>query len=85
MFEAQNDDLTRGFTQLAAEMIALAEAEDQDLVYGAVTTGNAWNFGTIHRPAQQIVQDLSLYGIPNELETLVRLLVGLLKPAKSTP
>jgi hypothetical protein len=37
--EAKNDDLTRGFTQLAVEMIALAQVEDQEVLYGAVTIG----------------------------------------------
>ena len=36
VIEAMNDDLTRGFTQLAVEMIALAEVEEQDVFYGAV-------------------------------------------------
>ncbi len=44
--EAKNDDLSRGFTQLAAELRALAQAEDQDILYGgAVTIGDAWRFG----------------------------------------
>jgi hypothetical protein len=38
--EAKNDDLSRGFTQLSAELIALAIAEEQDILYGAVTVGD---------------------------------------------
>ena len=37
--EAKNADLSRGFTQLAVELIAISEVEDGDIFYGAVTTG----------------------------------------------
>ena len=47
VIEAKNDDLTRGFTQLAVELIALAVVEEQDVFYGAVTIGNACNFGKL--------------------------------------
>lgn len=79
VIEAKNDDLTRGFTQLAVEMIALSEADDQDVLYGAVTIGNAWNFGRLDRQRQQIIQDISLVSIPNDLEKLVRILVSILE------
>ncbi len=42
VIEAKKDDLTKGFTQLAAEMIALAQARDLAVVYGAVTIGDVW-------------------------------------------
>ena len=79
VIEAKNDDLTRGFTQLAVEMIALSEADDQDVLYGAVTIGNAWNFGRLDRQRQQIIQVISLVSIPNDLEKLVRILVSILE------
>ncbi len=42
VIEAKNDDLTRGFTQLAVELIALSRVEvNQQILYGAVTIGNA--------------------------------------------
>ena len=37
VIEAKKDDLTRGFTQLAAELIALAQSQSLASVYGAVT------------------------------------------------
>jgi hypothetical protein len=40
VIEAKNDDLTRGFTQLAVELIALSQVEEQDIYYGAVTIGD---------------------------------------------
>lgn len=77
--EAKNDDLTRGFTQLAAELIAIAEVEEGDVFYGAVTIGDAWRFGRLQKITQQIFQDVSLYRIPNDLDDLMRILVGILE------
>ncbi|WP_055076362.1 hypothetical protein [Pseudanabaena sp. 'Roaring Creek'] len=47
VIEAKRDDLVRGFTQLAVEMIALSESEDMDVLYGVVTMGqqfSLWKF-----------------------------------------
>lgn len=77
--EAKKDDLTRGFTQLAVEMIALAQAEDQDVLYGAVTIGDAWRFGKLDSKQQQINQDIALYRVPDDLEVLIQILVGIVE------
>jgi hypothetical protein len=77
--EAKNDDLTRGFTQLAVELIAISEVEEGDVFYGAVTIGDAWRFGRLEKTKQQIFQDISLYRIPNDLEDLMNILVGILE------
>ncbi|NJL88789.1 MAG: hypothetical protein HC916_02510 [Coleofasciculaceae cyanobacterium SM2_1_6] len=74
---AKNDDMTRGFTQLAVEMIAVAEAEDQDILYGAVTMGDAWRFGKIEQQQKTITQDIALYRVPDDLGDLVKILVGI--------
>jgi hypothetical protein len=37
----------RGFTQLAAELIAISEVEEGDVFYGAVTIGDVWRFGRL--------------------------------------
>ena len=42
--EAKNDDITRGFTQLSVELIALSQIEEQPFQYGAVTIGDVWRF-----------------------------------------
>ena len=47
--EAKNADLSRGFTQLAVELIAISEVEDGDIFYGAVTTGDMSRFGRLDR------------------------------------
>lgn len=78
--EAKQADLTRGFTQLAVELIALDRWVDSDdpILYGAVTTGDIWQFGSFHRQARQITQDLMLYRVPTDLEVLMQILVNIL-------
>jgi len=80
IIEAKRENLDNGFTQLATELIALdqwAETETPPF-YGAVTTGESWRFGTFHRQDRQITEDLKLYRVPEELETLLRILMGML-------
>ena len=77
--EAKNDDLTRGFTQLAVELIALSHIEEQNVFYGAVTMGDIWRFGKLERREQQITQDINLFKVPDDLDSLVRVLLGILE------
>jgi hypothetical protein len=77
--EAKNDDLSRGFTQLSAELIALAQVEELDILYGAVTIGDAWRFGRLTVQPQHITQDITLYRVPDDLEILMGILVGILE------
>lgn len=77
--EAKRDDLSRGFTQLAIELIALAETDERDIVYGAVTIGEAWRFGKLNRLNRKISQDLTLYKVPDELEQVLSTLVGIMQ------
>jgi hypothetical protein len=78
--EAKRDDLTRGFTQLAVEMIALSMLENPpELLYGAVTIGNLWIFGTLDSRSQTVTQDIGSYTLPDDLEDLMRILVGILE------
>ncbi len=77
--EAKCDDLERGFKQLAVELIAMAEVGEQSILYGAVTIGEAWRFGRLNREQQQITQDINLYVVPDRLETVVSILLGILK------
>ena len=79
VIEAKRDDLSRGFTQLAAEMIALVQAEDLTTLYGAVTIGDAWRFGKLDQLSKTITQDISLYTVPGQLEQLLQILVGILQ------
>jgi len=77
--EAKNDDLTRGFTQLAVELIALSKVEERQVLYGAVTIGDIWQFGRLDSQQQQITQDLDAFRVPADLDDLTRVLVGILE------
>ena len=78
--EAKRDDLTRGFTQLAVELIALSMREESPKVlYGAVTIGEVWIFGKLERHSHLITRDIGSYTLPDDLENLVRILVGILE------
>ncbi|MBW4475925.1 MAG: hypothetical protein KME54_03375 [Tolypothrix brevis GSE-NOS-MK-07-07A] len=80
VIEAKQADLSRGFTQLAVELIALDQwtRSETPILYGAVTTGEDWRFGIYHRQSQQITEDLKLYRVPEEITILVSILVGIL-------
>lgn len=81
VIEAKRDDLTRGFTQLAVEMIALsmlAETPD-DQLYGVVTMGDVWVFGILEQASRTIFRDITNYTLPDDLEEIVRILVGILE------
>ncbi len=80
--EAKNEDLYRGFKQLAVELIALKEwlnDEEMNFLYGAVSTGNAWQFGKLDVKNKRIVQDLNIYTVPRQLEELLKILIGILE------
>ncbi|WP_448573609.1 hypothetical protein [Trichothermofontia sp.] len=76
--EAKNDDLARGFTQLAVELIALAQAEAPAVLYGAVTTGDVWRFGKLEVAENRVTQDITLYRVPDDLPRLTQILMGIL-------
>jgi hypothetical protein len=78
--EAKRDDLTRGFTQLAVEMIALALINPAlKELYGAVKIGNLWIFGRLDQPTRTITQDIGSFTLPDDLADLVKVLVGILQ------
>ncbi len=79
--EAKQADLTHGFAQLAAELIALDAwiTSDNPILYGAVTTGEDWLFGKLERSAKRITQDITLYRVPEGIEQLLRVLIAISK------
>jgi len=81
VIEAKQADLSRGFTQLAVELIALDQwiNSDTPILYGAVTTGEDWRFAVYNRQAKQITEDIKLYRVPEELTELMNILVSILK------
>jgi hypothetical protein len=82
VIEAKNEDLERGFVQLAIELIALDQwiESDQLIIHGAISTGNIWQFGQFDRQSRIITQDLDLYRVPTDLSDLLRILVDILEP-----
>ncbi len=79
--EAKNADLTRGFTQLAVEMVALDKSDEDSRksIYGTVTTGREWHFGKLDRSTKTISQSIESFTVPNNLEEIVRILIGILE------
>ncbi|HLO88573.1 MAG TPA: hypothetical protein VK203_26685 [Nostocaceae cyanobacterium] len=79
VIEAKQADLSRGFTQLAVELIALEQWKNSEntLLYGAVTTGEDWRFVIYNRQEKLITEDIKLYRVPEELPELVNILVGI--------
>lgn len=80
IIEAKRENLYTGFTQLGAELIALDQWTDteQPMLYGAVSTGQIWQFGTFDRATKHLTEDLTLYRVPEELLTLGRILLNIL-------
>ncbi|WP_375505317.1 hypothetical protein [uncultured Nostoc sp.] len=80
VIEAKQSDIRRGFTQLAVELIALGQSLDEQssILFGAVTNGDDWKFGTLNRQQKLITEDIKLYRVSEGLEDLVRVLVGIL-------
>ena len=80
VIEAKKADLSRGFTQLAIELIALDQWLDdgKNPLYGAVSTGDIWQFGCLDRRQKAIEQDLNLFRVPADLIELFSYLVGML-------
>ena len=80
VIEAKNEDLERGFVQLAIELIALDQwiDSDQPVLQGAISTGNIWQFGQFNRQSREVTQDINLYRVPADLDDLLRILVRIL-------
>lgn len=84
--EAKYEDLTRGFTQLVAEMMAIDQWESspskigQTVLVGAVTTGTIWQFAILDREDKHFEQSVNSYRVPEDVEQVLRiLLLGLKK------
>jgi hypothetical protein len=78
IIEAKKEDLDFGFTQLAAQLIALDQWEvdnPTDHILGAVTTGKIWEFGLLDRKNKHIDQGFDSYRVPDDVEPLMRILV----------
>ena len=56
----------------------LSHVEEQNVFYGAVTIGNVWQFGRLDSSDKTIVQDINLFKVPDDLDSLTSVLVGIL-------
>lgn len=81
IIEAKQADLARGFVQLGAELVALDQwtRSDSSLLYGAITTGDAWKFGCFERSNKTLLQDIRLYSVPSDLRSLAAILLGIIQ------
>jgi hypothetical protein len=81
VIEAKQADMTRGMTQLAVELIAFDKwlAPTEEPIYGAISIGESWRFAVLHRVEQRVVQDLNLWRVPEDLDPLIRRLIGILE------
>ncbi len=79
--EARNADLTRAFAQLAVELVALDQADEtaKEFIYGAVSTGQEWQFGRLDRINKIFYQGVNVYVLPNNLEEILRILIKILE------
>ncbi len=79
--EAKQGDMTRGFTQLAAEMIAvdIGTETKSAFIYGAVSVGDIWRFGILDRSAKKVVQDVATFAVPYGLGDLLPILIGIMQ------
>ena len=78
VIEAKREDMDYGFSQLVAEMIALDQWDRspvQPLLIWVVTTGQIWRFGVLDRAKKNIEQGLDLYRVPEDLESVLRILI----------
>ncbi|MDM8523099.1 hypothetical protein QUF80_06985 [Desulfococcaceae bacterium HSG8] len=82
VIEAKKGDLDKGFNQLTAEMIALDKYEEEgspELLYGAVSIGELWRFGVLERKAKNIYKDLHTYRVPEDMENVFTIILGILQ------
>lgn len=79
--EAKNDDLGRGFTQLAVELIAIDKwlEQDENPLYGIITIGDGWRFSILNRQTKQITQDIRIYTAPHELQEILQIIIAILE------
>jgi len=81
IIEAKKGDLEKGFNQLAMELIAMDKCEEDSskILYGAVTLGDIWRFGTLQRKEKLLKKDMNAFIIPSDLDKLLYTLLGILE------
>ncbi len=83
VIEAKKGDLEKGFNQLIAELIAMdkyqRDNESLKFLYGAVSIGELWRFGILNRAKKNILRDLHTYRVPEDIEDIFSIIIGILK------
>ncbi|MEN8216340.1 MAG: hypothetical protein ABFS56_08175 [Pseudomonadota bacterium] len=86
IIEAKKGEL--GFNQLIAELIAMdkyqSDNESPEFLYGVVSIGELWRFGILNRKTKKILKDLHTYRVPEDIESIFSIIVGILKKAQIT-
>ncbi|MEN9224615.1 MAG: hypothetical protein Q6L60_07010 [Thermostichus sp. HHBFW_bins_43] len=79
--EAKKADLTQGLTQLSVEMIALDQwlSRDQNVLVGAITSGELWQFALLDRSTQGIYLDPRTYPYPDEADQILSICIASLQ------
>jgi len=80
VLEAKKADVDRGFTQLAVELIAVSQSVENipANLYGAITTGNLWQFGMLDTVNKIVYRDVNEFLILQHMDELASILTGLL-------
>ncbi len=75
VIKAENDDSSRGFTQLAVELIALSAGigENKSMFYAPITSGEVQCSGKLERQQKQIALDITLSTIPDNFEEITHI------------
>jgi len=84
--EAKKADVDRGFTQLAVELIAVSQSVDTmpTNLYGAITTGNLWQFGMLDTANKVVYRDVNEFLILQHMDELATILTGILSVPQSS-
>ena len=68
------------FLVAPSNAVALSMVDDApDVIHGIVTMGNFWIFGVLDRPRKTITQDIGGYRVPDDIESLIRVLIHILE------
>lgn len=81
VIEAKKGDLDKGFNQLAAEMIALDQYEEEKtpIIYGAITVGDIWRFAILNHENKSLIRDAHSYSLPEDTEKIFSILIGIIR------
>ncbi len=80
--EAKGADIERGFAQLTAELIAVAEvfASGMPTAHGAITTGDLWYFARLNQEEKKIHRDLEPHVLPSQTHRILGVLSAMITP-----